>query len=277
MRETTLVGLPILREMATRKGRLVFVGLGLHDENGITVSGLREIDSADLVFAEDYTSILAAGSLDRLAAKTGKRIETLDREAVEDGARLLDACSEKKVVFLVAGDPMTATTHIDLRLRAIKRSIDTSVIHGASALTAVPGLLGLQQYKFGRTTTLPFPQEGYSPTSPYEVISENLSRGLHTLVLLDIDAENSRYMTAGEGLHLLMDMERRVGKGIVSEATTVCAVARAGAPDSVVMAGRVKDLISADLGPPLHSLVVPGKLHFMEEEALDLLAHRTRD
>jgi diphthine synthase len=40
------------------------------------------------------------------------------------------------------------------------------------------------------------------------------------------------------------------------------------------MAGMVKDLISADLGSPLHSLVVPGKLHFMEEEALDLLAHR---
>jgi len=276
MRETTLVGLPILRDMAPRKGRLVFVGLGLHDENGIAVRGLMEIDSADVVFAEDYTSTLAAGSIDRLAAKTGKRIETLDRKAVEDGARLLDACSENRVVFLVAGDPMTATTHIDLRLRAIKRSIDTSVIHGASVLTAVPGLLGLQQYKFGRTTTLPFPQEGYSPTSPYEVISENLSRGLHTLVLLDIDAENSRYMTAGEGLHLLMDMERRVGKGIFSDTTTVCVVARAGAPDCVVMAGGVKDLVSADLGSPLHSIVVPGKLHFMEEEALDLLAHLTR-
>ncbi len=276
MREITLVGLPILREMAPRRGRLIFVGLGLHDENGISVSGLREIESADVVFAEDYTSTLATGSLDRLAAKTGKRIEALNREAVEDGSKLLEACKAKRVVLLVAGDPMTATTHIDLRLRAVKQSIDTSVIHGASALTAVPGLLGLQQYKFGRTTTLPFPQEGYSPTSPYEVISENLSRGLHTLVLLDIDAENSRYMTAGEGLHLLMDMERRVGKGIVSDTTLVCAVARAGAPDCSVMAGRVKDLISADLGSPLHSLVVPGKLHFMEEEALDLLANRTR-
>lgn len=276
MRETRLDGLPILGGMAPKRGRLAFVGLGLHDENGITVRGLREIENADEVFAEDYTSTLAAGSLDRLAAKTGKRIERLDRKAVEEGSRLLDACEAKRVVLLVAGDPMTATTHIDLRLRAIKRSIDTSIIHGASALTAVPGLLGLQQYKFGRTTTLPFPQEGYSPTSPYEVISENLSRGLHTLVLLDIDAENSRYMTAGEGLHLLMDMERRVGKGIVSDNTTVCAVARAGAPDCVVMAGRVKDLISADLGPPLHSLVVPGKMHFMEEEALDILAHRTR-
>jgi diphthine synthase len=133
-------------------------------------------------------------------------------------------------------------------------------------------MLGLQHYKFGRTTTIPFPQEGYSPTSPYEVISENLSRGLHTLVLLDIDAENSRYMTANEGMHSLMDMERRVGRGTVTAGTLVCVIARAGSDDCLVQAGRLGELISENFGPTLHTLVVPGKLHFMEEESLEALA-----
>ncbi len=254
--------------MVRRSGRLSFIGLGLHDETGITLAGLDRIRSADVVFAEFYTSKLSEGALERLSAMTNKEIIALGREEVEDGKRILKEADEKKVALLVAGDPMTATTHIDLRLRAHKASIDTEVIHGSSALTAVPGLLGLQHYKFGRTTTLPFPQEGYSPTSPYDMIVENLERGLHTLVLLDIDAENSRYMSANEGLHLLQEMERRMGKGAAKDDSLVCVVARAGSPDSVVAAGPLTKLMAMDFGGPLHSIVVPGRLHFMEEESL---------
>lgn len=253
---------------------MVFVGLGLHDEDGISEKGLDEIRSADIVLAEAYTSALSDGSLDRLANRTSKRIELLDRTAVEDGKRILEASENDRVVLLIVGDPMTATTHVDLRLRAAGAGIETRIIHGASVLTAVPGLLGLQHYKFGRTTTLPFQQEGYSPTSPYDVVGENLSRGLHTLVLLDIDAENSRYMTANEGLHLLLDMEKRVGRGIISQSTLVCAVARAGSRDCIVKAGTLGDLLSTDFGPPLHTIVVPGRLHFLEEDALRVFAGR---
>jgi len=257
-----------------REGLLAFVGLGLHDEDGVSIAGLRAVQDADVVYAETYTSALSPGSLDRLSASIGKEIVLLDRAEVESGERILSDCEKKSVVLLVAGDPMTATTHVDLRLRAAKRSIRTIVLHGSSALTAVPGILGLQHYKFGRTTTLPFPQEGFSPTSPYEVIYENLSRDLHTLVLLDIDAENARYMTANEGLHLLADMERRVGRGVITEDRLLCVVARAGSPDVIARAGRIDDLLSLDFGPPLHTLVVPGKLHFMEVESLAVFAGR---
>ncbi|MGQ9588386.1 MAG: diphthine synthase [Thermoplasmata archaeon] len=252
-----------------KRGRIAFVGLGLHDEDGVSIAGMKEIERADIVFAEVYTSTLSEGSLDRLSKRSGKKIELLDRAAVEDGRRIIESCVGKRVAFLVVGDPMTATTHVDLRLRATMAGLETTVIHGSSVLTAVPGMLGLQHYKFGRTTTLPFPQEGFSPTSPYEVIAENLSRGIHTLVLLDIDADNQRYMTANEGLHLLLDMERRLGRGVMTDHMTVCVVARAGAPDPVVRAGPLRDLLSEDFGPPPHTIVVPGALHFMEKEALD--------
>jgi len=255
-----------------KNGRLAIVGLGLHDENGISIEGMKEVRDADTVFVEEYTSALADGSMERLSKAAGKRIEQLDRRAVEDATVILNASEVSRVVLLVAGDPMTATTHIDLRLRATERGITTVVVHGSSALTAIPGVLGLQHYKFGRTTTLPFPQEGFSPTSPYEVVRENLSRGLHTLVLLDIDAENQRYMTVNEGLHLLLDMERRVGGGILGGSTLVCAVARAGSPDCMVLAGSMNDLMAKSYGRPLHAIVVPGKLHFMEEEALRVFA-----
>jgi len=255
-----------------RAGRLSFVGLGLNDENGITLAGLAELERADVVYAEFYTSALAEGSIGRLEERMGRPVTVLSRAEVEDGSAILRACDGASVVLLVAGDPMTATTHVDLRLRAAKASIQTAVVHGVSALTAVPGLLGLQHYKFGRTTTLPFPAEGYSPTSPCEVISENMARGLHTLVLLDIDTENDRCMTANEGLNLLLEMDRRTESKTLTSDSLACVVARAGSPDSVVRADRVKELVPLALGPPLHTIVVPGRLHFMEAEALELLA-----
>lgn len=253
-------------------GSLVFVGLGLHDEKGITLRGLEAVREADVVFAESYTSILSDGSLDRLSATAGKSIEVLDRKTLEDGRRILETCRTKRVALLVIGDPMMATTHVDLRLRAEMESVRTQVVDGVSVLTAVPGLLGLQHYKFGKIVSLPFPQEGYAPTSPYDAIAENLSLGRHTLVLLDIDSENSRFMTANEGFHLLQDMERREGRSVITPRTLVCVVARAGSPDAVVKAGTVLDLAKMDFGPQPHSIVIPGQLHFMEEEALRVLA-----
>lgn len=258
--------------MATGNGRLALVGLGLYDEEGITLRGLRELEEADFVFSESYTSSLIPDSVQRLADRTGKTVTQLGRSDVEDAMMILNKAAESRVVLLVPGDPMTATTHVDLRIRANKRGIDTVVVNGVSALTAVPGLLGLQHYKFGRTTTVPFPAEGYSPTSPYEVVRENLERGLHTLVLLDIDSENTNYMTANQGFNLLMNMEERVGARILSAQTLVCVVARAGHPDPAIRAGPLGIVSKMDFGPPLHTVVVPGRLHFMEEEALRAFA-----
>ena len=168
---------------------------------------------------------------------------------------------------------MIATTHVDLRLRAIKRGIETKIIHSGSIVTAAPGLLGLQNYKFGRTTTLAFPEKEYFPTSPYTIIKQNKEMGLHTLVLLDIQADKNIYMTANQGIKLLLKMEEKLGENILSEDSIICVVARAGSPNPVLIANSVKVLLNKYFGPPLHTLIVPGNLHFMEVEALEIIAN----
>ncbi len=167
---------------------------------------------------------------------------------------------------------MAATTHIDLRLRAIKKGVNTKIIHGSSIITAVPGILGLQNYKFGRTTTLAYPEKNYFPLSPYDVIKENKKMDLHSLILLDIQEHNKKYMTANEGMTLLLKMEEKQKEGIVSKNSIICVVAQAGSEKPIAFAGLIGDLIKRDFGPPLHTLVIPGKLHFLEIEALKLLA-----
>jgi diphthine synthase len=259
------------REKMSKK-RLTFIGLGLYDETDISLKGLQEIKQCDKVFAEFYTTKL--GQFDQKAFEklVGKKIEVLSREETEKGNKIIDAATQNYVVFLTGGDPMIATTHVDLRIRAIKQGITTKIIHSSSISTAVPGILGLQNYKFGRTTTLAFSEKEYFPTSPYTVIYNNNKMGLHTLVLLDIQVEKNRYMTANEGLELLLRMEDKLRKHLLVDETIACVVARAGAPDSVVAANTINILRRKDFGPPLHTLVIPGNLHFMEVEALEFCA-----
>ena len=254
------------------EGKIIFIGLGLYDEMDISLKGLEEIKKCGKVFAEFYTAKLMGTNLDKLEKTIDKKITVLSREETEKGDRILEVAKNEKVAFLTCGDSMTATTHVDLRLRATKIGIKTGVIHGSSIVTAAPGLLGLQNYKFGRSTTLAYPEGEYFPTSPYEVIRDNKKMGLHTLVLLDIQDDKKRYMTANEAMKLLLEMEEKHGERVFDDKTIICVVARAGSNNPVVESGFIKNLIKKDFGPSLHTLVVPGRLHFMEIEALETLA-----
>ena len=54
-------------------------------------------------------------------------------------------------------------------------------------------------------------------------------------------------------------------------------IARAGAENCVVKAGTLKKLEKYDFGGPPHTLIFPGKLHFMEAEALKFFAGATEE
>jgi diphthine synthase len=252
---------------------LTFVGLGLYDERSITVEGREAVGDADRVFAEFYTSRLAGATVSDLEAYHGVEVEVRGRDGVEgDPSPILDAAESGEAVFLTGGDPMVSTTHVDLRLRAHERGIDTRLFHGTSASTAAAGLTGLQNYRFGKATTLPFPREGRPtpasegatvPASVVETIEANGDRGLHSLVYLDIEAERDADMAADEAAGLLA--------APLDDALAV-AVARAGSPDPVVVADRLSNLAERDFGDPLHLLVLPGDLHHVEAEALRAFA-----
>jgi diphthine synthase len=252
---------------------LVFVGLGLNDEMGISLRGLEESRGAHSVFMELYTSLLPDFSVEHFEKICGKKVQVLSRQDIEDdnGERMLSAAERDKVVFLVPGDPLIATTHVALRIEAEKRGIKTHVIHGASILSAVIGLSGLHNYKFGKTVTIPFSNESSSET-PYDVISENSRRGLHTLCLLDIRANETRYMSIHEALTTLLEVEAKRKEGTISVETLSVGIARAGSKDPQVKAGSVEDLLDYDFGKPPHSVIILGRLHFTEAEALIVLA-----
>jgi len=254
-------------------GEIVFVGLGLHDEMGISLHGLEEVKTADTAFIELYTSFMPNFSIKRFQERSGKKINVVSRRELEEknGEIILKAAENGKTVLLVPGDPLIATTHVALRIEAKRRGIKTRIVHGASIISAVMGLSGLHNYKFGKSVTIPFPDETFSET-PYDVIAQNRKLGLHTLCLLDIKAEEKRCLSICESLNSLLKIEEKRKKGIVTTNTLVVGIARAGSNNPMVKADSVKKLLDYDFGEPPYSIIFPGKLHFMEAEALVVLA-----
>ena len=260
---------------------LHFVGLGLYDERDISLKGLEAVRAADCIYAEFYTSRLMGTTLEKMEALYGRKIHPLSRQEVEVDPSWLEEGRNKDIVFLSGGDAMVSTTHLDLRLRAMRLGIRTRLIHSASIVTAVSGLSGLQNYRFGRSTTIPFPYlargKRIVPETPYRVLQENLARNLHTMLFLDIQMEpEERYMTAGQGAALLLEMEEAAEEMLPPRVLGI-GVARAGSDDAVIKADLLSRLRDIDLGGPLHILIVPARLHFMEAEALRFLAGAPED
>jgi diphthine synthase len=247
---------------------LYLIGLGLFDEQDVSLRGLEALKNSERVYLERYTNFFH-GNVKQLELLCGRAITSLERSDIEehpDDCVLKDA-GEKTVALLVPGDPMVATTHIDLVLRARKRKIVTKVIHSSSIYSAVAET-GLQVYKFGKTTSLVFPEKNYSPESPYDVIGGNRKLGLHTLCLLDVRADEQRYMSVTDGIKILLEIEKKRKQGVFTEGTACVGVARLGG-DSIIKYGTAKELLSNVFGKPPHVLIVPGELHYMEEEALE--------
>ena len=247
---------------------LTFVGLGLYDEKDITVKGLEAIRAADTVFVEFYTSPLCGKTVEKMEAMYGKRIVRLERSDVEEHAeeRILKRAKHQNVVLLSGGDAMIATTHVDLRLRAMDMGIETGIIHAPSISSAVAGVCGLQNYKFGKSATVSPPYKEVMSEVPYDTIRANKERGLHTLLYLDLS------MRIQDALRLLEAVEEKRSEELLRKSVLV-GIARAGSDKPVVKADYLTALKHYDFGELPHVLVVPGELHFLEKEALIKIAH----
>jgi diphthine synthase len=244
---------------------LYLIGLGLYDEKDITWRGVDAARSCEAVYLERYTSPWR-GSVEKLERLIGKSIAELRRSDLEENSKeLLGEAKKRDIAVLVPGDPLVATTHASLIIDARKRGIKTAVVHSSSVFSAVAET-GLHIYKFGKTTTIAYPEENYSPESPYKVLEENLKIGAHTLFLLDVKADQGKYMTVREGIDILLKLEKK-GKKVFGPKTMCVGVARLGGKTKIVFK-PAGELQKEDMGDPPHILIVPGELHFSEEEYL---------
>ena len=247
---------------------LYIIGIGLSTEKDITVKGLELVKKCDKVYLENYTSLLQC-SIQDLEKFYGKKVILADRTASEQGdIKIIEEAKKKNVAFLVVGDPFSATTHIELFKLAKEKKVPVQVVHNASILTAV-GITGLQLYKFGRVTSIPFIEDHPQLETPYNVLKENQEQGLHTLFLLDLKPEQKKFMTINQALEILEKIESRKKENLVKKDTLVIGCARLGSEDAMIKAGPLEKVKKQEFGKAPHCVIFPGKMHFIEKEFLD--------
>ena len=197
------------------------------------------------------------------------RFKIAKRWLVEDGQEILNASKSSTVVLLSYGDPYMATTHIELRTRAELENIETKTVHSASIITSMIGEAGLQFYKVGRVVTIM--NEKKSTITPYTAINKNLTQGLHSVILLEYNHDKKYFLDPKNAISNLLDIEKEQKKFILSDDTFTIIASRIGFETQKIISGKFSNLLKVDFGEPPHSIIIPGKLHFTESDAINVL------
>lgn len=247
---------------------LLFVGLG-YSLRHLTAEAIDAISGADIIYIDTYTSIYEDDLGELRKYNPRAQIYFAKRRDLE-GSSVYDIIAkarDRNVVIAVPGDPFIATTHDAIRLEALKAGIEVKVINGLSIFTLIHSRLGLQAYKFGKSVTLVYP-EAFKPYSVIEVIYDNLARGLHTIVLLDLRLEEGRAMTIPEAVKILLELDEKGELG----ANPSVGVARMGWRDEFIVFDKLSELSKYAYPPPPHTIVICGRLHPVEREVIEHVA-----
>ena len=248
---------------------LWFVGLGISGTRSIPIEVVKIIQKADFVYLESFTSPIYKQQEEEIKNIVSGSFKIAKRWLVEDGQEILKASKSSTVVLLSYGDPYIATTHIELRTRAKLEKIETNTIHSASAITSMIGEAGLQFYKVGRIITIM--NEKKSVITPYTSIFKNLIQGLHSVILLEYNQDENYFLDPKDAISSLMDVEKEQKRNVVNNDTFAIVASRIGFETQKITSGKFSNLLKVDFGEPPHSIIITGKLHFTESDAINVL------
>lgn len=232
---------------------ITLIGFGL-EMGDLTQKAISSIKKADKIFAEVYTSDLVM-TIKNIEKQIKKQIILLAREEVESEFLIREAKS-KNVVLLIPGDPLLATTHLNLISQAKKEKIQTKIIHGISVVNAITET-GLHIYKFGKIASIPKFKPNYKPTSFIDILKQNKKIKAHSLLLLDIGMDTK---TAIEQLEEAAKIKNFKLKKIL-----LCS--RLGTEDTKIFYEKPEVLKKVKAKLPA-CIIIPSELHFTEEEFL---------
>jgi len=248
---------------------LWFVGLGVSGPDSIPKEVGKIIQEADLVYLESFTSPIYKEHEENIKNLVNGSFKIAKRWLVEDGQEILKTSKSSTVVLLSYGDPYVATTHIELRTRAKLENIETNTIHSASAITSMTGEAGLQFYKVGRMVTIM--NEKKSTITPYTAIFKNLTQGLHSIILLEYNHDENYFLDPKDAISNLLDVEKEQKRNVLNNDTFAIIASRIGFETQKIISGKFSNLLKVDFGEPPHSIIITGKLHFTESDAINVL------
>ena len=245
---------------------LYIVGLGIYESPSLPGDVIRKLNKMDRIFIETYTSPIKIDDkmiMDELGVR---EIIHLKREDLEDGyKKIINMAMNEDIAILVPGDPLIATTHVTLLIEARKAGVNVKVIHSSSALCTAIGESGLHTYKFGPSSTT-VRKDVASSRRAYDILKDNLSKGLHTLFFLEYDHESDYIMKPDEAIEILLYYDE---KEILKNEQPVIVLCGLGRKDEIKRVYTIKEILNKEFPKTPCILIFPGKLHFMEMEYID--------
>ena len=248
---------------------LWFVGLGISGISELSDNTISVIKNADIVYLESFTSPISEIEKEQLANMCDGEFKIAKRWLVEDGNEILENAKKREVVLISYGDPYIATTHLELKTRAVTDKIETKTIHSSSIVSSLIGEIGLQYYKVGKILTVM--NDPKSMITPYNTISNNLLSKMHSVILLEYNEDKSFFLAPQDALSLLLDAEKIQNGKIISLDTFAIIASRIGKSDQNITSGKISNLIKKEFGNPPHTIIIPGSLHFTESNAVKIV------
>ena len=248
---------------------LWFVGLGISGTQSIPIEVVKILQKADFVYLESFTSPIYKQQEEEIKNMVNGSFKIAKRWLVEDGQEILKASKSSTVILLSYGDPYIATTHIELRTRAKLEKIETNTIHSASVITSMIGEAGLQFYKVGRIVTIM--NEKKSIITPYTAIFKNLIQRLHSVILLEYNQDENYFLDPKDAISSILDVEKEQKRNVVNKNTFAIVASRIGFKTQKITSGKFSNLLKVNFGEPPHSIIITGKLHFTESDAINVL------
>lgn len=234
---------------------LYLIGLGLN-EKGISKKGLEIVSRCKRVYLEKYTVDFPYNKI-QLEEQIGKKVIEANREKVES-LEIVDESKKMDVALLIYGSPLVATTHISLISEAKELGIKFRIIQSSSIFDAVAET-GLQLYKFGKVASMPAWKKSFRPTSFMEIVKQNQSIDAHSLILIDIGLD---FQDALEQL-------KEASKELSIKIKRIILCQTLGTNNSKIFYKKLEDFEEFTGVRKPYCLIIPGKLHHVEEEFLN--------
>lgn len=233
---------------------LYLIGLGLN-EKSCSKEAIEILKRCKRVYLDTYT-VDFPYTHQALIDEIGKKFTPADRTKVES-LEIVGEAKKMDVALLVYGSPLTATTHITLIQEAIASGIKYRVMNNASILDAIAET-GLQLYKFGKITSMPYWKKSYEPDSFMEIVRDNLSIKAHSLILIDINMEIKKTIEQLEKAAKIHNV--KLNKMIICQCL--------GTKRQKIMYRDLEEIKEFSGVQKPYCIIIPGELHFLEKEFL---------
>ena len=86
--------------------------------------------------------------------------------------------------------------------------------------------------------------------------------------MLEYNQDKKFFLDPKDALKGLLETEQGQARNVITESNYVIIASRIGFKDQAIVSGKISSLKETEFGNPPHTIIIPGRLHFTESDAV---------